>query len=55
MSVIHDAKDWRARAIEARALAQRLTDPEAKRVMLSVAEDCEWLAAWADEPKAPAP
>jgi len=56
MSVIHDAEHWRARAIEARALAECLTDPEAKRAMLGVAEDCEKLAVWAEEePKRPAP
>ena len=54
MSVIHDAEHWRARAIEARALAECLTDPEAKRAMLGVAEDCEKLAIWAEEQKGPA-
>ena len=54
MSVIHDAEHWRARAIEARTLAEYLTDPEAKRAMLGVAEDCENLAVWAEEQKGPA-
>jgi hypothetical protein len=31
------AEHWRAQAIEARALAELLTDPEAKRLMLGVA------------------
>jgi hypothetical protein len=55
MSVIHEAENWRARAIEARALAERLTHPQAKRLMLGVAEDCEKLAVWAEEQKGPGP
>ena len=55
MSVIHDAEHWRARAIEARTLAEYLTDPEAKRAMLGVAEDCDNLAVLTEEQKEPAP
>ena len=51
--LIRDAELWRARATEARTLAECLTDPEAKRAMLGVAQDCETVAAWA-EAKAPA-
>jgi hypothetical protein len=55
MSVIHDADHWRAQAIEARALAECLTDAGAKRLMLGVAVDCEKLAIWAEEQNEPAP
>ena len=54
MPMIDEADHWRAQAIEARALAECLTDPEAKRAMLGVAEDCEKLAVWAEEQKGPA-
>jgi hypothetical protein len=55
MSVIDDADHWRARAIEARVLAECLTDPQAKRLMLGVAVDYEKLAVWEDEQNGPAP
>jgi hypothetical protein len=35
---------WHQRAIEAREQAEKLTDPEAKRLMLEVAETYEKLA-----------
>jgi hypothetical protein len=35
----NDPKHWRERAEEARAHAQQMTDPEAKRMMLAIAED----------------
>jgi hypothetical protein len=35
---------WRHRAEEARTLADELTDPEAKRKMLKIAEDYEKLS-----------
>jgi hypothetical protein len=35
---------WRRRAAEARTLADELTNPEAKRKMLKIAEDYETLA-----------
>jgi len=55
MSVTPDAEHWRERAIEARALAGCMTDPEAKRAMLGVAEDCDNLAVLTEEQKEPAP
>jgi hypothetical protein len=44
MSKISDPQYWRRRAEEARTLADELTDPEAKRKMLKIAEDYETLA-----------
>jgi hypothetical protein len=37
-------KDWSRSAIAARAIAARLADPEAKRVMEEAADDCELIA-----------
>jgi hypothetical protein len=36
---INDPKRWRRRAEEARALAEQIADPEAKRTMLKNADD----------------
>jgi hypothetical protein len=41
---VHDPKHWRERAEQARALANGLMDPEAKRRMLKLVEDYEELA-----------
>jgi hypothetical protein len=49
MSHINDPKHWRHRAAEARAVAESLTDPEAKQMMLKVAPDYEQLAKRAEE------
>jgi hypothetical protein len=37
-------KDWLKVAINARALAVRLDDPEAREVMEGVADECELIA-----------
>jgi hypothetical protein len=34
---------------------RQLTDPEAKLLLLGVAEDCDNLAVWTEEQKEPAP
>jgi hypothetical protein len=49
----HDdaAERWRSLAAEARAAADALTDPEAKRIMLSIAEGYEVLARRAEARK----
>ena len=39
-----DAKLWRDRAGEARATAERMTDPQAKPIMLAIATGYERLA-----------
>ncbi len=39
---------WRSRAEEARALAEMLEDPEAKRMMMGVVEGYERLAEYAE-------
>ena len=46
---INDPKHWLDRAKEARALAERMDDPEAKRTMLKNADDYERLAKRAEE------
>ena len=46
---INDPKHWRHRAEEARAMAESLTDPEAKQLMLNVAADYEKLAKRAED------
>jgi predicted DNA-binding ribbon-helix-helix protein len=44
MSKVSDPQHWRQRGEEARTLAGELTDAEAKRKMLKIAEDYERLA-----------
>jgi len=46
---INDPKHWLDRAKEARALAEQMSDPEAKRTMLKNAYDYERLAQRAEE------
>jgi hypothetical protein len=46
---INDPKHWLDRAKEARALAEQIDDPEAKRTMLRNADDYERLAKRAEE------
>jgi hypothetical protein len=46
---INDPKHWFDRAKEARALAEQMDDPEAKRTMLKNADDYERLAQRAQE------
>jgi hypothetical protein len=45
------AERWRTLAAEARRTADELTDPEAKRIMLSIAEGYEVLARRAEARK----
>jgi hypothetical protein len=49
MSKFKDPQHWRRRAEEARTLADELTDAEAKRKMLKIAEDYEALAMRAEQ------
>lgn len=48
-SPLNDPAHWRARAIEARAVADQLSDPVSKAMMLNVAEGYEQLARRAEE------
>jgi hypothetical protein len=50
-SDLDDADHWRMLAAEAREVAQRMTDPEAKRVMLFIAEGYKRLALHAEARK----
>jgi hypothetical protein len=46
---INNPNHWLDRAKEARALAEQMADPEAKRIMLKNADDYERLAQRAEE------
>jgi hypothetical protein len=46
---INDPKHWRERAEEARVHAEHLTDHDAKRRMLSIADEYEELAKRAEK------
>ena len=46
---INDPNHWLDRAKEARALAEQIADPEAKRTMLKNADDYDRLAQRAEE------
>jgi hypothetical protein len=46
---IDDARRWRARAEEARELAEQLANPESKRIMLGIAVSFVALAQIAAE------
>ena len=47
--LIDDPGHWRARAEEARVLAEQMDDPEAKQTMLRIAESYERLSERAAE------
>jgi hypothetical protein len=46
---IDNSRHWRARAEEARELAEQMTNPEAKRIMLGIAVSYVGLAQIADQ------
>jgi hypothetical protein len=47
-SLVDDPEHWRSRAEEARSIAEELSDPEAKRMMLRIVSDYERLAERAE-------
>ena len=49
MPLFNNVRHWRERAEEARAVAGQLNNPEAKRVMLGIAEGYERMAKLAEE------
>jgi hypothetical protein len=48
-SFADDPAHWRKRADEARAMAEQMTDRDARQMMLGIAEDYEKLAKRAEE------
>ena len=48
-SFANDPKHWRARADEARKLADDMNDPQSKEMMLGIAEDYDRLAERAEK------
>ena len=54
-SHLNDPKHWRERAEEARAMADQMTDREARATMLGIADDYELLAKSAEERAARSP
>jgi hypothetical protein len=49
VGLLNNGKHWQERAEEARVHADQLTDPQAKRMMLGIAESYDRLARRADE------
>ena len=50
MPLIHnDPEHWHERAAEARALAEKISDPEGKKAMIEIAEKYDRVAAQALE------
>jgi hypothetical protein len=47
--VFDDPKHWRQRAEQARALAEQMSDPTSREMMLGIVKDYERLAEWADQ------
>ena len=47
--VIDNPEHWRVRAKESRTLAEQMNDAEVRRIMLGIADSCEFLAERAVE------
>jgi len=52
LSMLDNAEHWRTRAKEARAAADLITDPDARRTMLEIAAKYERLAERATQRRA---
>jgi len=52
---INDARHWRDRAAEMRVLSDEFKDPEAQRMMLTLASDYDKIADRAEERAMPGP
>jgi len=50
-SILDNPEHWQERAEEARSIAEQLSDPESRRMMLRIAEDYERLATHASRRK----
>jgi len=44
-SILDNPEHWQERAEEARSIAEQMSDPDTKQMMLRIAEDYERLAA----------
>ena len=49
MTPLHDPRHWRDRALEVRALQQRVPDPKAQRILTRIAEEYEEIAGLAKD------
>jgi len=49
LELLNNVKHWQDRAEEARIHAEQLADPEAKRMMLEIANSYDKIAARAEE------
>jgi hypothetical protein len=47
--IFDDPKHWRQRAEQARALAEKMSDPASREMMVGIAKDCERLAERAEQ------
>ena len=48
-AISSDPQHWRARAAEARAMADKITDPKAKLAMFDIANNYELIAQQAEQ------
>jgi len=53
--ILDDPKHWRDRAEEVRSLADQMSDPQTRRMLVSVADDYEKLAKRAEQRRVKTP